>query len=61
MQVKRLYRKMMRKVCRYILGFERCPIDCKREYKEMTLVVIDAFIVTFVSILILLGLFLITN
>ena len=46
MKAKRLYRKATRKACRYILGFERCPTDYKRNYKEETLVVIDAFIIT---------------
>ena len=34
MTLKRLYRKAMRRLARFILGFERCPTDCRKNYKE---------------------------
>lgn len=52
MKAKRLYRKAMRKVCRYLLGFERCPVDCKRDYKEDALIMIDAVIITITTVFI---------
>jgi hypothetical protein len=41
---KRIYRKLMRKVARFIHGFDRCPIDCKKDFKEQLLKVFDLFI-----------------
>jgi hypothetical protein len=35
-KMKKTYKKVMRKVARFILGFERCPIDYKRSFvKDM--------------------------
>ena len=30
--MKKMYRNTMRKVARFILGFERCPADYKRSF-----------------------------
>jgi hypothetical protein len=30
--MKKMYRNTMRRVARFILGFERCPADCKRSF-----------------------------
>lgn len=30
--MKKIYRNAMRKVARFILGFERCPVDYKRSF-----------------------------
>jgi hypothetical protein len=30
--MKKIYRNTMRKVARFILGFERCPTDYKRSF-----------------------------
>lgn len=32
--MKKMYRNTMRKVARFILGFERCPADCKRSFVD---------------------------
>ena len=32
--MKKMYRNIMRKVARFILGFERCPTDCKRSFMD---------------------------
>lgn len=32
--MKKMYRHTMRKVARFILGFERCPADCKRSFMD---------------------------
>ena len=32
--MKRMYRNAMRKVARFILGFERCPTDYKRSFVD---------------------------
>jgi len=29
----RIYRKIMRRFARFVFGFERCPIDCKRDFR----------------------------
>lgn len=40
--MKKLYRKIMRKVCRFILGFERCPMDCRRSYGKLADSIVSA-------------------
>lgn len=29
--MKKLYHKIMRKIARFIIGFESCPIECRRD------------------------------
>ena len=35
--VYRVYRRIMRKIARYILGFERCPASCRKNYGAIAL------------------------
>lgn len=46
MTLKRFYRKTMRRLARFILGFERCPTDCRKDYKESAKFVLGALGVT---------------
>jgi hypothetical protein len=43
---KRIHRKLMRKVARFIHGFDRCPVDYKRNIKNEILTILDAILVT---------------
>lgn len=33
--MKRMGRKIMRKVARWILSYDRCPVDCRKDYASM--------------------------
>lgn len=35
--VRKTFRKARRKVCRYIVSFDRCPTYCRKNYKEIIL------------------------
>lgn len=48
--MKRLFRRVMRKVARFILGFGNCPIGCRKDYKSTIVDVIDAFLLCAVTI-----------
>ena len=38
----RIYRRMMRKFARFILGFDNCPIGYRKNYRENIAAVVDA-------------------
>lgn len=48
--MKRLYRRVMRKVARFILGFDNCPTSCRKDYKSAIIDVIDAFLLCAITI-----------
>lgn len=33
--VRKTFRKARRKVCCYIVGFDRCPTGCRKNYKQI--------------------------
>ncbi len=53
MKVYKLYRKTMRRLARFILSFERCPVDCRKNYKELLITTIDIIIVSLIFIFLL--------
>ncbi len=50
----KLYRKLRRRVCRYILSFERCPIDCRKNRKELFVNRLSCFLLTAATVAFLL-------
>ena len=48
--VYRVYRRMMRKFARFILGFENCPTDCRKNFKEGFELVTDAFLLCAITV-----------
>ena len=48
--MRRTYRRVMRKIARYILGFERCPSGCRKNYKAIALELMADVAVTFAAI-----------
>ena len=46
----RIYRRIMRKIARFILGFDTCPNDCRKNYKASFNEVADIFISCFAFI-----------
>lgn len=38
--MRKLYRRAMRAIARFILGFENCPSDCKKSFKKQAETVI---------------------
>lgn len=60
-QAKKAWRHILRKIARFILGFERCPIDNRKDYKG---ILFDGFIsvlVILISFVAFAGMFLIFN
>lgn len=41
----RIYRKIMRRFARFVFGFERCPIDYKRDFRSDFLKLLQALVV----------------
>ena len=48
--VYRVYRRMMRKLARFILGFDNCPIGCRKNYREIATNVVDAMLLCIITI-----------
>ena len=48
--VYRVYRRMMRKLARFILGFENCPTSYRKNYRENIAAVVDAVLLCAITI-----------
>ena len=48
---RKTFRKARRKVCRYIVGFDRCPTAYRKNYKDIILNALACFALCFFSIL----------
>ena len=48
--VYRVYRRMMRKIARFILGFDNCPVSCRKNYREIATNVVDAMLLCIITI-----------
>ena len=48
--VYRVYRRMMRKFARFILGFDNCPVSCRKNYREIAMDVVDAMLLCIITI-----------
>ena len=44
MKLHKLYRKTMRTLALFILGFDRCPVDCRRNYKADACEIVKAIV-----------------
>ena len=48
--VYRVYRRMMRKFARFILGFDNCPTSRRKNYREIATEVVDAMLLCIITI-----------
>ena len=48
--VYRVYRRMMQKFARFILGFDNCPTSCRKNYREIAMNVVDALLLCIITI-----------
>ena len=48
--VYRVYRRIMRKFARFILGFDNCPVSCRKNYREIATNVVDAMHLCIITI-----------
>ena len=48
--VYRVYRRMMREFARFILGFDNCPVGYRKNYREITVNVVDAILLCIITI-----------
>ena len=46
----RVYRKMMRKIARFILGFDNCPTGYRKSYEKIATNVVDAMLLCVIII-----------
>ena len=46
----RVYRRMMRKFARFILGFDNCPTSYRKNYREIVANVVDAMLLCIITI-----------
>ena len=50
---KRIYRffhRARRNVARYIVGYDRCPADCRKNYKEIAAATAEAILIVAVIV-----------
>lgn len=59
-EIRRIYRRCMRTIARFILGFENCPKDYKKDFVEHigsgVLYLIGGFVVIFIFLTVTLAL-----
>lgn len=60
-KIKRAWHYILRKIARFILGFERCPIDNRKDYKGILFDASLAVLVVFLWGVAFAGMFLIFN
>jgi hypothetical protein len=48
--VYRVYRRMMRKFARFILGFDNCPVGCRKNYREIAIELVDDMLLCIITI-----------
>lgn len=48
MKLRKLYRKTMRQLARWVLSYDRCPADYRKNYKEIMIMGIDILLVSIV-------------
>ena len=51
--VYQIYRRMMRKFARFVLGFDNCPASYRKNYREITVNVVDAILLCIIIIALL--------
>lgn len=51
--VYRVYRRMMRKFARFILGFDNCPTNCRKNYRKIVMNVVEAMLLCITAIALL--------
>lgn len=49
--VRKTFRKVRRKVCRYIVSFDRCPTSYRKSYKDIILNALACFGLCIVGIM----------
>ena len=42
-EIKKAFRRVRRNVCRYIIGFDTCPKECRKNYKQIAINVACGF------------------
>lgn len=52
--VYQLYRRMMRRFARFVLGFDNCPMSYRKNYREIAVNAVNA-IISCITIITLLG------
>ena len=52
----KFYHRSMRKLARFVLGFERCPVDCKRDFLLDGLEAAGRLVITAAAVAIICGL-----
>ena len=48
--VYRVYRRMMRKFARFILGFDNCPTSCRKNYRRIAINLVGATLLCIITI-----------
>lgn len=49
--IRKTFRRARRKVCRYIVSFDRCPTYCRKNYKDIILNALACFALCIVGVL----------
>lgn len=59
-EIYRIFRRARRNVARFIVGYDRCPVECRKNYNQLVFSGFKAvlLVVVFVSLFFMTGLFL---
>ena len=59
-EIYKIFRRARRNVARFIVGYDRCPVDCRKNYKQLAIFAFKAalLVAVFVSLFLMSGLLL---
>jgi hypothetical protein len=59
-EIYKIFRRARRNVARFIVGYDRCPVECRKNYRQLVIFGFKAalLVIMFVSLFLMSGLFL---
>lgn len=44
-KIYKIFRRTRRNIARFIVGYDRCPADCRKNYKEIAAATVEAILI----------------
>ena len=44
-RIYKIFRRTRRNIARFIVGYDRCPVDCRKNYKEIAAATAEAILI----------------
>ena len=49
-RIYKIFRRTRRNIARFIIGYDRCPADCRKNYKEIAAATAEAILIVAVIV-----------